>query len=68
MMTVKRSAGAAPDVNLKNPFHAGSEVCKGGIHPDFETEGRHHKKSKTGVSVVLQKALITLPKIKRNML
>ena len=26
-----------------------------GIHPDFETQGRHYQKSKTGVSVAPQK-------------
>ena len=26
-----------------------------GIHPGFETQGRHHQKYKTGVSVALQK-------------
>ena len=28
------------------------------IHPGFGTQGRHHQKSKTGVSVALQKGLV----------
>ena len=31
---------------------------KRGIHPGFETQGRRHQKSKTGVSVVPQKGLV----------
>ena len=33
-----------------------SVACKWGIHPGFETQCRHHQKSKTGVSVAPQKA------------
>ena len=32
---------------------------KRGIHPGFETQGRHHQKSKTGVSVAPQKELVS---------
>ena len=28
MMAAKRSAGVTPKVNLRNPLHAGAEVCK----------------------------------------
>ena len=48
---VKRSAGVALEVNLRNPLHAGDEAHKWGIHPGFETQGRHHQKSKAMVSV-----------------
>ena len=27
MLAVKRSAGVAPEVNLRNPLHAGEETC-----------------------------------------
>ena len=30
-----------------------------GIHPGFETQGRRHQKSKIGVSVALQKGLVS---------
>ena len=54
----------APEVNLGNPQHAGNEACKPGIHPGFESQERHHKKSKPGVSVVPQKGLMSS---KRNL-
>ena len=44
------SAGVVLGVNLRNPLHVGNEVCKQGIHPGYETQGRRHRKSKTGVS------------------
>ena len=48
---VKRSAGVAPEVRK----HASE-----GILPGFETQGRRHQKSKTGVSVVVpQKELVS---------
>ena len=48
MMATKRSAGVAPKVNLRNPFHLGEE-----------THDRRHQKSKTGVSVDPQKELMS---------
>ena len=57
MLAVKRSVGVTPEVNLRNPLHAGEETCKRGIHSGFETQGRRHQKSKTGVSVAPQKGL-----------
>ena len=65
MLTVKRSAGVAPEVNLRNPLHVGEEACKPGINLGFEIQGRCRQKSKTGASVttkmtdVLQKMLFT---------
>ena len=59
MLATKRSAGVAPDVNLRNLLHAGNETCKHGIHYGFETQSRHHQKSKTGVSVAPQKGLMS---------
>ena len=57
MLAVKRSAGVAPEVNLRNLLCAGKIARKPGIHPGFGTQGRHHQKSKTGVSVAPQKGL-----------
>ena len=51
MLTSIQSAGVAPEVNLRNSLHVGNKAHKQGIHPGFETQGRHHQKSKTGVSV-----------------
>ena len=50
-----RSAGVAPEVNLMNPLHTSKETRKRGIPPDFETHNGSHQKSKTGISVALQK-------------
>ena len=50
-LTSMQSAGVAPEVNLRNSLHTGDKACKRGIHPDFETQGRHCQKSKTrGIS------------------
>ena len=32
-------------------WHVGKKACKQGIHPSFKIQGRHHQRSKTGVSV-----------------
>ena len=58
MLAAKRSAGVAPEVNLRNSLHAGNKAHKRGIHPGSETQGRRHQKSKTGVSVAPQKGLM----------
>ena len=55
MLATKRSAGVAPEVNLRNLSHAGKEARKWGRHPGFETQGRRRQKSKKGVSVAPQK-------------
>ena len=54
-----QSAGVTPEVNLRNLLCAVKEARKLGIHPGFETQGRHHQKSKTGVSVASQKGLMS---------
>ena len=54
-----QSAGVVPEVNLRNSWHAGKKACKQGIHPGFETQGRRHQKSKTGVSVAPRKGLMS---------
>ena len=43
MLTVKRYAGVAPEVNSRNLFHAGKRAHKGDIHPGFETQSRSPK-------------------------
>ena len=63
MLAAKRSASVTPEVNLRNSLHAGDKASKRGIHPDFETQGRRHHKSKTGVSAAPQKGLVSSKKI-----
>ena len=62
MLAAKRSAGVAPEVNLGNSVHTGDKAGKQGIHPGFETQGRGHQKSKSGVSVAPQKGTHVLKK------
>ena len=52
MLTTQRLAGRSitPEVNVRNPLNKGEKVHKQGIHPGFETQGRRHQKSRTGVS------------------
>ena len=58
----KRSAGVAPDMNLRNQLHAVSTALKQEIHPGFETQDRRyrwpHKKE-----LCLPKKLKTTPEI-----
>ena len=39
--------GLTPEMILSNPLYAYEEVGRQGFNPDFETQGRHHQKSKT---------------------
>ena len=57
MVASVQSAGVAPEVNLR--ITTGKKLCKSkkGMNPGFETQGRHHQKSKTGVSVAPRKGL-----------
>ena len=48
VLAAKRSAGVAPEVNLRNPFHTSGKAPKQEICPGFETQSRHHQKSKIG--------------------
>ena len=49
-VVVMRSAGVAPEVNLRNSLHADDKTCKPEIFSGFETGGRRHHKFKTGIS------------------
>ena len=62
MLAIKRSAGATPVVNLRKPLHVGKESHKQGIHPGFETKGKHHQKSKSGISGSHKKSLVSSQK------
>ena len=56
MLAVKRSAGVAAEVNLRNPLYADNKAGKQGIHPGFEIQDRCLHKSKT---MALQKGLMS---------
>ena len=62
MLTFIQSAGVTPEVNLRITQ---VRKCTKGIHPGFETQGRHHQKSKTEESVAPQKDLCS-PKISKK--
>ena len=59
MLVPKKSAGFTPDVNLRNVLCQMMKHAIEGIIPGFETQGRRHQKFKTGVSVALQKGLMS---------
>ena len=63
-MLTTQSAGVAPKMNLR--ITTGEKACKQGIHPGFETQSRHHQKSKTGVSLAPQKGLVSSKKLKKG--
>ena len=64
-LTSMQSAGVAPEVNLRNSLHTGGKACKRGIHPGFETQGRHCQKSKTrGISGYTKRTFKNLKKNK----
>ena len=62
----KRSAGVAPEVNLRSPLHTGNKACKHEIRPRFETNCRGLQKSKTKISVAPRKEIMFYPFIKRK--
>ena len=52
MVAVKRSAGVATEVNMRNSLHVDDEACKQRVHhPGLEIWDRRHWNSKTGVSL-----------------
>ena len=59
-MATKRSAGVAPEVNVGEsvtcmPMPSANKAA----HSGFKTHRRHYQQSKTGVSVALQKGLLS---------
>ena len=58
MLATMRSAGAAPEMNLREcVIWILLPSTNKAAHSGFETQRRHHQKSKTGVSVAPQKDL-----------
>ena len=66
MQAIKRSVGVTPKVNLRNLLHPGKETWNRGIQSGFETQGRCHHKSKTGVSVVQQIGLMSSKNVREK--
>ena len=65
MLAAKRSAGVEPEVNLRECVtHMPPLNANKAAHSGFETQRRHHQKSKTGVSVAPQKGLMSSKIIK----
>ena len=58
MLATKRLAGLTPEVNLREYVNTYTSRA---AHSGFETQRRHHQKSKAGLSVASQK-------IKRKMI
>ena len=55
MLAVKRSAGVAPEMNLREHIsHTPLPSVNKAVHSGFETQKKCHQKSKTGVSVAPQ--------------
>ena len=60
MLATKRLAGVTPEVNLREcVIHTPLPSANKAAHPGFETQRRHHQKSKTGVSVAPQNGLMS---------
>ena len=58
MLVTKRSAGITPKVKIRQHVtHRPPPSANKAAHSGFETQKRHHQKSKTGVSVAPQKGL-----------
>ena len=60
MLATKSSAGVAPEVIWGIHCTQVMKHASEGIHPGFGTQGRHHQKSKTMISMALQKGLDVL--------
>ena len=62
ILVAKRSAGVAPEWNLRQHVTCNTymPLCHANkaAHSDFETQRRRHQKSKTGVSMAPQKVLM----------
>ena len=67
MLAAKRSAGVAPEVNLRECVtHMPLPSVNNAAHSGFETQRRCHQKSKTGVSVAPQKGLMSSKNLKKK--
>ena len=68
MLNSARSAGVAPEVNLKNALYAGNKAFKWGVLLGFDTQGLFQQKSKTQILVsVAHKKNLCPPKISKKL-
>ena len=68
ILAAKRLAGVAPEVNLKECVtHMPLSATYKAAHSGFETQRKHHQKSKTGVSVAHNKRLMSSKYLKRTL-
>ena len=67
MLAAKRSAGVAPEVKLREHIsRMPPPSANKASHSGFETQRRHHQKSKTGVSVAPQKGLMSSKNLEKK--
>ena len=63
MLAAQRLAGVTPKVNLREcVIHMPLSSMNKAAHTGFETQRIHHQNSKTGISVVPQKGLMSSKK------
>ena len=68
MLTSIQSAGVAPEVNLRNSLHTGDKAHKWGIHPGFETQGRHCQKPQNrGISGPTKRTYVLKKFLKKSL-
>ena len=66
MLAIKRLAGVAPEVNLRNPLEKGEESHKQEIHHGLHTQNRRRHKSKTRTSAVSQKGVMSFKMVSKE--
>ena len=67
ILATKRSVGVVPEVNPREHATCMSlPSMNKAAHSGFETQRRHHQKSKTEVSVASQKGLMSSKNYKKN--
>ena len=67
MLADKRSAGVTPEVNLMEyVIQTSAKSVKKAAHSGFETQRRHHHKSKTGVTVAPHEGLMSSKNFKKK--
>ena len=69
MLATHRLAGVAPEVNLREHVtHTPLPSVNKAAHSGFETQSRCHPKSKTGVTVALQKGPLSSKIFKKKLI
>ena len=69
MLAIYTSRDVAPEVNLRECIsHMPLQSLNKAAHSDFETQGRHHQKPKTGVSVAPKMDMCPTKNLKKYLL